>query len=150
MFCKASISKTVPRVFLFFFLLFPLFFFLFFVFTPTEFTVAELCDDNAGSTGLITFSLARISCLMYNLSLVPVVLVFSSDIGTERVIIETTRKGGNSRYRRCRCRTLSYLPIFRLPTETSWVSATLRILIVLRRQQSLEFVGNSGVPPGNH
>ena len=24
-------------------------FFLFFVFTPTEFTVAELCDDNAGT-----------------------------------------------------------------------------------------------------
>ena len=24
-------------------------FFLFFVFTPTEFTVTELCDDNAGT-----------------------------------------------------------------------------------------------------
>ena len=35
------------------------------------------------------------------------------------------------RYRRCRCRTLLYLPcIFRLRTETIWVSATLRILIL--------------------
>ena len=34
------------------------------------------------------------------------------------------------RYRRCRCRTLLYLPcIFHLRTETIWVSATLRILI---------------------
>ena len=40
---------------------FPVFFFLFFVFTATKFTVAELCDDNAG-TGLINFSLAQISC----------------------------------------------------------------------------------------
>ena len=31
-------------------------FFLFFVFTSTEFTVAELCDDTA-CTGLITFSI---------------------------------------------------------------------------------------------
>ena len=47
-----------------FFPVFPVFscvfpvYFLFFVF---EFTVAELCDDNAG-TGLTTFSLARLSC----------------------------------------------------------------------------------------
>ena len=35
------------------------------------------------------------------------------------------------RYRCCRCRTLLYLPcIFRLQTETIWVSATLRILIL--------------------
>ena len=34
------------------------------------------------------------------------------------------------RYRRCRCITLLYLPcIFRLRTETIWVSATHRILI---------------------
>ena len=67
---------------------------------------------------------------MYNLSLVLVVLVFSSDIGTELVTIETTRRGGSSGHRRCRCRTLLYLPcIFRLRTETIWVSATLRILI---------------------
>ena len=39
--CLASISKTVSRFFLGFFL-------LFFVFTPTEFTITELCDDNAG------------------------------------------------------------------------------------------------------
>ena len=31
---------------------------------------------------------------MYNLSLVLVVLVFSSDIGTELVTIETTGRGG--------------------------------------------------------
>ena len=88
------------------------------------------CDDNAG-TGLMTFSLALISCFyIYNLSLVLVVLVFSSDIGTELVTIETTRRGGRSRYRHCRCRTVWYLPcIFRLRTETIWVSATLRILI---------------------
>ena len=71
---------------------------------------------------------------MYNLSLVLVVLVFSSDIEAEFVTIEstieTTRRGGSSRYRCCRCRTLLYLPcIFRLRTETIWVSATLRILI---------------------
>ena len=41
-----------------FFPCFFLFFFLFFVFTPTEFTVAELCDDNA-CTGLSTFSIVR-------------------------------------------------------------------------------------------
>ena len=69
---------------------------------------------------------------MYNLSLVLVVFVFSSDIGTELVTIETTRRGGSSMYRRCRCRTLLYLPcIFRLRTETIWVSVTLRILIVI-------------------
>ena len=107
--------------------------YIFPVFTPTEFTVTELCDDNAG-TRLVPFSLARISCFQtYNLSLL-VVLVFSSDIGTELVTIEstveTTRRGGSSRYRRCRCRTLLYLPcIFRLRTEIIWVSATLRILI---------------------
>ena len=71
---------------------------------------------------------------MYNLSHVLVVLVFSSDIGTELVTIEstieTTRRGGSSRYRRCRCCTLLYLPgIFRLRTETIWVSAILGILI---------------------
>ena len=56
------------------------------------------------------------------LSLVLVVLVFSSDIGTELVTIETTRRGGSSGYRRCRCRTLLYLTcIFRLRTETIWV-----------------------------
>ena len=54
---------------------------------------------------------------MYNLSLVLVVLVFSSDIGTELVTIETTRRGGSSRYRRC---TLLYLPcLFRL-RRPSW------------------------------
>ena len=47
-----------------------------------------------------------------------------SDIGTEFVTIETTRRGGSSGYRHCRCRTLLYLPcIFRLRTETIWVSA---------------------------
>ena len=67
---------------------------------------------------------------MYNLGLVLVVLVFSSDIGIELVTIETTRRGGSSKYRSCRCRTLLYLPcIFRLRTETIWVSAALRILI---------------------
>ena len=67
---------------------------------------------------------------MYNLSLVLVVLLFSSDIGNEHAIIETTRRGGSFRYWRCRCRTLLYLPcIFRLRTETIWFSATLRILI---------------------
>ena len=40
----ANISKTVSRVFLFYSLFFS---FSFFVFTPTEFTVPELCDDNA-------------------------------------------------------------------------------------------------------
>ena len=73
---------------------------------------------------------------MYNpASLVLVVLVFSSDIGTELVTIEstigTTQRGGSSRYRRCRCRTLLYLPcIFRLRTETIWLSTTLRILTI--------------------
>ena len=38
--CFASISKTVSHFFLF-----SPWFFLFFVFTPTEFTVTELCDD---------------------------------------------------------------------------------------------------------
>ena len=62
-----------------------------------------------------------------------VVLVFSNDIGTELVTIEstieTTRRGGSCRYRRCRCRTLLYLPyIFRLRTETIW--ATICILII--------------------
>ena len=67
---------------------------------------------------------------MYNLSCVLVVLVFSSDIRTELVTIETTRRGGSSGYRRCRCCTLLYLPcIFRLQTETIWVYTTLRILI---------------------
>ena len=56
---------------------------------------------------------------MYNLSLVLVILVFSSGIGTELVTIETTRRGGSS----------GYLVLFRLRTETIWVSATLRILI---------------------
>ena len=80
---------------------------------------------------------------MYNLSLVLVVLVFSSDIGTELVTIEstieTTRRGGSSRYRRCRCRTLLYLPcIFRLRTETIWEPSTLRILIFqFNRQTSM-------------
>ena len=37
---------------------FSCFFLVFFVFTPTDFTVAELCDDNA-CTGLITFSIVR-------------------------------------------------------------------------------------------
>ena len=85
--CFVSISQTVSRFFLFFLL-----FFLFFVFTPTEFTVTEL-DDNVG-TWLVTFSLARISCFsMYNPSPVLVVLVFPSDVGTELVTIETTRRG---------------------------------------------------------
>ena len=65
-------------------------------------------SDNAG-TWLITFSLAQISCFwVYNLSLVLVVLVFSSDIVTELVTIETTQRGGSSGYWRCRCRTLLY------------------------------------------
>ena len=57
LFCKIMQASAKPcRVFSLFFLgVFSCFFFLFFVFTPTEFTVAELCDDNAG-TGLITFS----------------------------------------------------------------------------------------------
>ena len=62
--CFASIMQASAkpcRVFSCFFFLFFSCFFLFFVFTPTEFTVTELCDDNAG-TWLITFSLARISC----------------------------------------------------------------------------------------
>ena len=50
-----------------------------------------------------------------NLSLVHVVLVFSSDIGTELVTIEstieTTRRGGSSMYRR-KCHTLLYLLVY--------------------------------------
>ena len=50
------------------------------------------------------------------------------------------------RYRRCRCRTLLYLPcIFRLRTETIWVSATLRILIAETLHSKSE-VGRSPFP----
>ena len=55
--CFASIMQASAKPFVAFFSCF----FLIFVFTPTEFTVTELCDDNLG-TWLVTFSLAWISC----------------------------------------------------------------------------------------
>ena len=95
-------------------------FFLFFVFTPTKFTVTELCVMSVYDWSLLAWHKYRaFRCIVL------VVLVFSGNIGTELATIEstfeTTRRGGSSRYRRYRCRTLLYLPcIFRLLNETIW------------------------------
>ena len=109
--CKHQQNRVA--FFLVFFLLFSLFF--------SYFSCLQQPNLRSPSYVIIIPVHANILLLDVYLRLVLVVLVFSIDIGTELVTIEstieTTRRGGSSRYRRCRCCTLLYLPcIFRLRT----------------------------------
>ena len=65
-------------------------------------------------------------------SYVMIMPVHDWSLSAWREYLERTRRRVSCRYRRCRCSTLLYLPcIFRLRTETIWVSATLRVLILI-------------------